>query len=534
MIQPMRKLIISTLILLSATVAITVVYFKNLNPPAAHTAKVMQSIPNTAALIFDFSNDNGFYDIFNNNNLLTNLIGNSKMKELSVLRDKLLTDRLLKNFFTEQHIYISLHGQQRDSIDFLITVSGGEKFSATHLDELTKQNKTGLIISKIILAGKEAYNIYVKDLGKRFYLVNWGNHILSGSFSKDLAQQSAAYKPGKNSPAFVLIPDQQNTNSLANLYVNYNQLNAVFDQFFIAKSPGLLKPLRALPALGALTLNYKSDALMFNGFTTITRNQPMGYLSIFANQQPVEGKLKDIFPSTTAVSSSFALSDTKKFLNDLDEYHSKAGLSTEKTELFNKVKSETGVKLNREFGPLLSGEFAMLTTRFDEKLAVIALKDGSAMRPLMVNISSMSNDNVGQFKFNKLPFFLLGDAFSALNHPYFMIVDNYLILANSIKELDSYKDSYVNHKFLSKTDSYNQFDNLLAERCNVAFFLHFRNIFPILKRDMKPAFAALFNNNDSGPNQFYALSWQFSASDKNYYTNFCLRLNQPDSTSSNN
>ncbi|QKJ31200.1 hypothetical protein HQ865_16030 [Mucilaginibacter mali] len=530
----MRKLIITTLILLIATVAITVVYFKNLNPPAAHTAKVMQNIPNTAALIFDFANDNGFYDIFDNNKLLNSLIGDSKMKNLSVLRDKLLNDPLLKNFFTEQHIYISLHGEQRDSIDFLITVSGGEQFSATHLDQLAKQKKSALIVSEINLGGKEAYNIYLKDLKKRFYLVNLGNHILSGSFSKDLATQSAQYKPGKNSPPFVLVPDQQNSNSLANLYVNYGQLNAVFDQFFLIKNYNLLKPLRNLPALGALTLNYKSDALMFNGFSTITRNQPLSYLNAFVNQQPVEDKLKDIFPSTTAVSSSFALSDTKKFVADLSQYHAKAGLTNEKTELFKKVKSETGVQLDKEFAPLLAGEFAMLTTRFDEKLAIVALKDGSAMRPLMVNISTMSNDNVGQFKFNKLPFFLLGDAFSILNHPYFMILDNNLILANSVKELDSYKDSYLNHKFLSKTSSYTEFDNLMAERCNVAFFLHFRNMFPILKRDMKPAFVTLFNTEDGGPNKFYALSWQFSASDLNFYTNFCIRLNHPDSTSSNN
>lgn len=534
MIQPMRKLIISTLILLSAAVAITVVYFKNLNPPAAHTARVMQSIPNTAALIFDFSNDDGFYDIFDNNKLLNNLIGDSKMKNLSVLRDKLLNHPLLKNFFTGQHIYISLHGQQRDSIDFLITVSGGEKFSATHLDELAKQSKSGMIVNKAELDGKEAYNIYLSDLKKRFYLVNRGNHILSGSFSKDLALQSARYKGGKSSPPFVLVPDQQNSNSLANLYINYGQLNAVFDQFFLTKGYALFKPLRNLPALGALTLNYKSDALMFNGFSTITRNQPQGYLNVFAGQKPVEDRLKDIFPSTTAASSSFALSDTKKFLADLAQYHTSAGLTAEKSELFRKVKNETGVQLDKEFGPLLAGEFAMLTTRFDERLAIIALKDGSAMRPLMVNISTMINDNVGQFKFNKLSFFLLGDAFSILNHPYFMILDNYLILANSVKELDSYKDSYTNRKFLSKTSAYNEFDNLLAERCNVAFFLHFRNMFPILKRNMKPAFFPIFNTEDGGPNKFYALSWQFSASELNFYTNFCIRLNHPDSTSSNN
>jgi hypothetical protein len=524
----MRKMIIATLILLAATVVITVIYFKNLNTPAAHATKVMQSIPNNAGLIFEFSNDNGFYDIFSGNRLLTELVGAEKTKELLALRDELLNDRLLQNFFTSQHIYVSVHGQQRDSIDLLLTIAGSEIFNITHMDELAKKSKTGMVISHITLGGKEAYHIYFNTLKKGFYLVNRGNHILSGSFSKDLAVLSAQYKPAKDDKDFLQIPDQQNTNSLANLYINYAQLTPLFDQFFIAKNTSLLKSLRMLPALGALTLNYKTDALMFNGFTNIQRNKAANYLTLFSNQQPVEGRLKDIFPSTTALSTCFGLSDTKKFAADLNRYHANANVDAEKAELFSRIKKETGIQLNKEFYNLLTGEFAMIITRYDEKLGIIALKDGSTMRPLMVNISTMANDDVGQFKYNKLPFYLLGDAFGILNHPYFMILDNYLILATSINELDSYKDSYLNHKFLNKTTGYTDFDNLLAERSNVAYFLHFRNVFPILKREMKPSFARLFNTENNGPNKYYALSWQLSASDRNFYTNFYMRLNKTD------
>lgn len=530
----MRKLIITTTLLLAATVAITVVYFKNLSTPTAYTTRVMQSIPNTAALIFEFSNDDGFYDIFGNNNLLNSLIGKGKINELTTLRTQLLNNPLLKNFFTGQHIYVSLQGQPRDSIDFLITITGGEKFDSSHLDQLAKQNNKDILITTLSLGGKDAYNIYFADLKKRFYLVNRGNHILSGSFSKDLALQSAQYQPAKSQQSFILIPDQQNTNSLANLYINYAQLTPLFDQLFKAKNTGIFKSLRMLPALSALTLNYKTDALMFNGFTNIQHNQPASYLTLFRNQQPVEGKLKEIFPSTTALSTCFGLSDTKRFTTDLARYYVTAGLAAEKADLFKKIKNETGIQLLSEFNNLLAGEFAILTTRYDEKLGIITVKDGSQLRPLMVNISQMTNDDIGQFKYNKLPFYLLGDSFSILNHPYFMILDNYLILANSVNELNSYRDSYLNQKFLNRTVGYNDFDSLLPERSNVAFFLHFKNIFPILKRDMKPEFSPLFNSENNIENKFYALSWQFSAAEGNFYTNFNMRLNKTDTTGLNN
>ena len=530
----MKKLIITTLILLTALVAITVVYFKNLSTPAAHTAQIMQTIPNNAAMVFEFSNDNGFYDIFSGNTLLKDVTGQEKMDELSALRNKILQQPLLKNFFDQQHIYISLHGQQRDSIDFLITIAGSETFSMGHWQQLAKQTNTGMFIKSINLGGKDAYEIYFNDLKKRFYLVNRGNHIFSGSFSRELALQSALYQPSKNSNDFLQIPDQQNSSSLANLYINYTQLTPLFDQLFISKNTGLFKELRKLPALAGLTLNYKTDALMFNGFTSIRENKLSSYLSVFRNQQPVTRHLKDIFPSTTAYSTCFALSDARQFMDDLGRYDANAGLNNEETELFARVKSETGVQINTSFNNLLTGEFAIVTTRFDEELAIVALKNGMQMRPLMVDISKMENDDVGQFKYDKLPFYLLGDAFGVFTHPYFMIIDNYLVLANSTRELDSYKDSYQNHKFLSSMPAYTDFDNSLAERSNVAFFLHFRNIFPILRREMKPAFSAIFDPGDKGPNKFYALSYQFSAADRNFYTNFYMRLNKADTTGIDN
>src|SRR6185312_5055519 len=110
-------------------------------------------------------------------------------------------------------------------------------------------------------------------------------------------------------------------------------------------------------------------------------------------------------------------------------------------------------------------------------------------------------------------------------HPYYMIIDNYLIFANSNSELESFYDSYINRKFLSKNDQYNAFNNLLAERSNITFFFHFKNLLPILKRDLNSNIYNTFENMETGWGCFYAASWQFTAADKNFYTNFCIKLN---------
>jgi hypothetical protein len=515
----MRKHIIITLILLIVIAYVTVIYFKNLNPPGTHTSRVMSMIPDDASLVFEFNNEDSFYDIFKGSGLFAAVTGKQQLGELDTLREQLLQNPVLEKYFDGQNIFISVHPGSSNNIELLLTTSTGPGYSPSVFEQLSKQPNNGLLITPLHTAAKQGYNIYVNALKKRFYVINNGDNIFSGSFSKDLIDESATYKINKKKQSFVLLPEQQNANSLANIYVNYSQLTPLFNQLFKNKNTDIFKSFRLLPAFAALSLNYKTDALMFNGVTAIQLNEPASYLNLFTDQQPVVNHLKDIFPSTTAYGTNFSVSDPLKFVANLSKWYVKAGLKNEKEQLFNKIQAETGTNLQTRFNNLLGSEFAIVTTRYFEKLALISVKDGTKMNLLLMNISKMADESTGQFNYDKIPFFLLGDAFSVFRHPYFLIIDNYLILANSPGELKSYSDSYLNRKFLSKNDQFDQFDDLLAAQSNVAFLLIFKNTGQIFKRDMDNGFYNAFETNDPG--------W------KNFYTNFCLRLNTDTVTAKN-
>ncbi|SDD93814.1 hypothetical protein SAMN05216464_10395 [Mucilaginibacter pineti] len=525
----MKRLIVTTLILLAATVAITVVYFKNLSPPGVRTNQVMQSIPESAVAVFEFNNEKGFYDIFNGNQLLGAVVGKDKLHELDTLRKLLLLSPAADKFFNEQNIFISVHPSAGNDINLLVTTTAASVMEPNLLEKICAQPNSGLTVSsKRNTIGLE-YDVLVKAINKHFYIVKKEDNIFVGSFSRELIDQSILYHNERGKNLFIPLSERQNANSLANLYINYGQLSPLFEQLFNNKNTDIFKSFRLLPAVAALSMNYKSDALMFNGFTT-NNAHTSSYLNLFAAQQPVDNHLKDIFPATTAYSINFAVSDPKKFEADLSQWHTRAGVGAEKDKLLQKVKAETGLFIKTELEHLLGNEFAVVTTRYQEKYAIISVKDGSKLLPIMMNISTMSNDNMGQFNYEKLPFFLLGDAFSIFRKPYFMIIDNFLILAATPSELNSYTDTYINRKFISKIDQYNQFNNLLAERSNVAFFINFKNTQSILKRDLKDPFYQAFENNEPGWKSFYAAAYQFTASDKNFYTNFCMRLNNIDTT----
>jgi hypothetical protein len=530
----MKRLIVITIILIAATAYITVKYFKNLNTLAIHSGNIMRTIPDDAAIVFEFTNEKSFYDIYTGNTLLNNLAGDQKMIELGTVQNLLFGRGILKQLFDGHNIYISVHPSKANEVELLLTSTASKDFDLAEFEHLAKQPNTGMLITSLKIGDKKGYTIYFNSLKKRFYLINTEANIYSASFSKDLITRDVNYKADKEKEAFLLLPDKQNANSLANLYINYEHLEPLFGQLFKNDNSDIFKAFRLLPAMAALNLNFKNDAIMFSGYTNIQHNRPGSYLNLFAGQQPIENHLKEFFPSTTAYALSMAVSSPEKFTADLSAFHTKAGLTDEKDQLFSKIKTETGLNLKTEFNTLLGNEFAVVTTRYREKIAIITVKNGMKLRPFMTNISGMITEDVGQFNYSKLPFFLLGDAFNAFKRPYFRIIDNYLILANSAKELESYNDTYFNRKYLNKTEDYTNFDNLLAERSNVAFFIHFKNAQQILKADLKPEFYKAYKNNTLSLKNFYAASYQFAATDRNFYTNFCMLQNKVDTNAQKN
>jgi hypothetical protein len=526
----MTRNLIITLILILATVGITIMYFKNLNPPGKRAGKIMTDIPADASLIFEYKNDDSFYEIFKGSTLLTTLIGDQRTDELNDLKTHLLDNPQLKPLFDGNSIFISLHAlANNENMDFMITATGSEKLSGFIEDLANRPDSSGMIIHPLKIGGKPGFNIYLNSTKRSLFLISDGDHNISASFSKALVEESVAYRERKHENVFVQLSDQQNENSIANLYVNYGQLSPLFDKLFKNKNADIFRSFRQMAAGGALTLNYKTDALMFNGISKVDAADNKSYVGLFRYQKPAQNELKDIFPNTTAYSINFAVSDPVKFENNLFQWQIQNGYSTEKAQLFTRIKKETGVEMTKAFMDALGTEFAVITTKYQEKIALIKVKNGLQLRPYMVNISKMLTEDIGQFNYDKVPFFLLGDAFGIFKRPYFMIVDNYLMICNSQEGLSGYYTNYTKGNLLSHNEEYRRFDNLQAERSNVSFFVHFKNAAQLLRADLKPGYAMAFATDKTGWNNYYAAAYQLTASENNFYTNFYMRVNMPDS-----
>ena len=133
-----------------------------------HAGNIMRTIPDGAALVFEFTNEKSFYDIYNGNTLLHNLMGEDKMNELDTVRNVLFNNAALSSFFTGRNVFVSVHPSQSTQVDLLLTASTAKDIDLNEFDKLAKQQKTGMLITPLKIGEKRGYNIYFNSLKKRF------------------------------------------------------------------------------------------------------------------------------------------------------------------------------------------------------------------------------------------------------------------------------------------------------------------------------------------------------------------------------
>ncbi len=524
----MRRIILITVFLFIAAVSITIFYFSRIKLPGQNTTNVIDQIPDDAALVFEFKNDAGFYDLFKESTLLTSFIGQKKAEELKYLHNNLLKQNGLKAAFGNQSIFISLHPAINSrNIEMLLTVNyEGVNNLQLSLETIAQQTNGALEAEKI--GNKTIQTINFPALKEVFYVAN-NSHVLAGSFSKALLLEFLDERQENKVSNLTQLSDQQNKNSIADLYVNYKQFPVLFRQLFRYQNNDFFRFLGGFPASAALSLNYKSDALLFNGYTQ-TDTTSAAYLHLFLKQQPVKNTIKNIYPINTASAISFAFGQPKDFWSELDNWQKHLNQKPKAKALFDQIRKETGVSIQTVFRKQLENEFAVITTSEDEKIALIKVKNGSELAPYLRNISTDPDSDFSRMKFQNLPYYLLGEPFLHFKQPYFVLIDNYLLLSNSQTGVNRYLDNYHHQHFLNQDQQYYNFDALLAEQSNISFFIHLPNSYPILKNLLQPEFAKVFNQKNASWKDYYAAALQFTASENRFYTNFYLQQKKTETT----
>jgi hypothetical protein len=274
-------------------------------------------------------------------------------------------------------------------------------------------------------------------------------------------------------------------------------------------------------------MNFKSDALMFNGVSN-TDSLSNNYLNLFLHQKPVANQIKKILPQNTSSFVAFGVSDLKKFHDDVKLYLEKRNELKGIQEQLRSLESSTGINPDRDIKPFIDKEFVLIENSYGEKFAVIKVTNGRNLNFKLQLISNAVNEKIGQLNYRDVFYYYFGEPLKIYRQPYFGIADNYLIIANTPGVITNFLSIYQNDQFLVNNDQFKEYDQLVANQSNILYFASRKNFKRTSRSTLKPQYADQFNQAGRFDN-FYALSYQWTSEGDHFFTNFYLSHNSTDS-----
>ncbi|WP_026899308.1 DUF3352 domain-containing protein [Daejeonella oryzae] len=523
----MNKIIIYISILVIAVFSVAYLYFSNLNIGSKNNDKALSLIPQSAALIFSFTNDKSFYEIFKEYELFDAITGTKNKVEFAALKEGLLDSRTLRLITSGQTLFLSFHPQKSDSIATLWTMPLLKEVSREDFIQALNQNKK--ISSKWFdLNGIQFTEINILSINKPFYLfMNKG--VATGSFSQKLLLETINNKVPKIEADFIEEINSgslKSSNSPANVFLNLGGSKEFLLAFLRQKKTnGNFNLLNNLSGFSTLNMNYKSDALMFDGIT-VTDTLKSSYLNLFLHQQPVSNPITRIVPENTAYFLAFGISDYRVFAKDLKEFHRKENQLSKLNEQISLITKETGIQPNRDIQKYWGNEFIFFQLSNREKLGAVKLSNGRQMNFFLQSLSSEYSENIWRLNYSGILYNYFGEPFKSFESPFYSIIDNYLIVSNSPGSIQRFLNNYNSENLLYKTSKFQEFNRLVSDKSNMLLFIHSQNSKDNFNSLLKRSYTKTLNDKDHGFKNFYGVSYQWSSDGNRFFTNFYAATKQ--------
>ncbi|TAH00229.1 MAG: hypothetical protein EAZ15_09610 [Sphingobacteriales bacterium] len=519
----MRKILILIFVLLIAVAGVTWLYFKNISGVNNSSAKIFSLIPNNAALVFEYKNEASFYKIFKNFTLFKDVIGDTCFKQLSQLETVFIINPQISKGLNKSELYFSLHATTSNNANFLMLAPLNQTFlnenSTNYFTDLLHKNY-GLKIGKY---GKQ--NVFSIGLNNKVFNFYIYQNILVGSFDNSLLNNSIIYIENNNKPQSVLFETktQRNKNAIANLYINFAQLPAFFNNFSKYKNPENTACLKNFKAYATLNINYQSNAFMFSG-VTIADTTKKQYANLFLNQEPGRLNLTSILPVDAASYCAYFVSNSKKFHNNLQQYFKQQNIYQQLKNQINVISEKHAINIEKEFFKILGNDFGLVQLASGDKVGLISSNNSQRLSFLLSTISTQSQANFGRFDDANLLYYFFGDPFKIFKRPYYVVINNYIAVSNSRVALQNFVKQYNQQKLLNFSAKYVSFQQYLSNKGNIFYFYHNGNSKGILKSFLSNNAHQAFKSKAFNYQNIYGFSIQFSADKNRFFTNLYMNM----------
>lgn len=522
----MKKIIILTSVLFLAVIIASILYFTMLNRNTRSEGKALAYIPENAFLIGSLKNEQSFYELFDDYAPVDAILGEQTTHELAYLKTYLLQHAAVRDIVANQPLYFSVH-LESDSITWLITMQLREKLNSEGLENLLKT------LDEQVQSNEEGavYKINLKELGRTLYLAH-SDDVVQISYNPNLISPPTVSRDKESGSRYkqtIQDFDQKNNHAILNLHLDNSNVFPFVNLLLRTKPGDNLRLFEDIAGLSSLSMNFRSDALMFSGTSAINEDNK-GYLSLFINQLPVKEEIKQALPANTAAYVSFGISDYPRFHSDWKAILSQRGELTGINEQLRLINASHKLDFDHDLLTQWNNEFASFELNTRENLGIVKVKDSADFAEVINKLSSPVNNQIRRMDNSNLLYYSFGDPMRLFQRPYFTVIGRYYVCANTVSTLERFRNQYQNKQLLTASLDFISFEKLQSNSSNINFFAHNKNVEASLNQNLNPLFLPIYQDSSSYKyNRFYALSFQLSGNTSNFYSSFAAQyLNKDD------
>lgn len=514
----MKRIYFTLIILLLAMLGMAYLYFSKLNRESTYNDISLYAATENSGLVFCIHNDKSVFEILKGQDLLQRLIGETKFNQLSLLKDKIISNPAVNKLISNRDIYLSFSAGKSKEIDYLICSQlNDEQDRPKFIDVLKSAGiKTSQADGTIKLSLNDSTDLY---LGIEKNLV-----VLSGNAA--LVRSAMAINPPKDTKAFIAYIKLNNKlikNSVGNLFIDFNKVPELIRSVLPGPLNGSLALFSHQNSFAALNYNFSKEKLFFNGTTKL--NDTGNYLSLFSALAPQKNSIDNLLPENTASYRLYAIPGYPAWRKSLNKWFA---VHKEENSITKIIKNTSQTyRLNPEeiFPSYFKDQLITFQLQSAEQIGAINLSNGDKVQQLLIDISDDYNEDIKRFKVSGLLYAYFGEPFKKFSNPYYTIIDNYLVFANQPAALISFLSAYRNNRLLVNTPDYTSLYAQISNSASVTFYISQQHSKDLVRKNIYPSYYSHFIA-DSGLGKFTSLIYQLNSDKGIFQTNLLINTAQ--------
>lgn len=436
--------------------------------------------------------------------------------------------------------YYSIHFVGYKKFKGLLSFSTKQEFNVASLeDQLSQFGK----FSKRKFEGEDVYLLNIKESDSKFH-IRFKHGVVSicsyGPLIEKiiLEEEIASELKIKNVARMLKISGKD---AAATIFINYQYMYRFIAEFANEEDINIIKQLGNLSQFTVLDFNQSENHFSFNGFS-FESDTILSILSTFRNYDAITVKIFEHIPAQTA----FVYYQGANNLNEYLTEKSNGAFSVENKRSMKSYETDLIIDMREYFYPWIKSELAycILSSKINknntESFALMNTYDSKEASQTLSKLNIIAHDfkdiemdtipyRTYDIHFIPLPYLLsnvFGKMFSSIQQTYYVLVDDYVVFANSPAVLKKYIDNILIKKTLATREGFDDFSDKINSQAHLMIYANMHAYDNVFKSFLNAKMVSYLQSSSMNLNEFGDVVAQFIVQENGAFTSLNINTTE--------